>query len=78
MIDEIRLRVRQRARQTVTLRIKEGHSVDWYAGPYEATPKRVDQYLETKGKTMREDVTVREIPYFETANPYGTTYVIGE
>lgn len=60
------------------LRIGEGHSVDWYPGPYEVTPKRQDQTLATKNKTMREDVTVYEIPYYQTANPYGTTFVIGE
>lgn len=63
---------------TLHLRIGEGHSVDWYGGPYEVTPKRQDQTLPTKDKTMREDVTVLEIPYYETANPYGTTYIIGE
>lgn len=65
-------------RAPVVLHIEKGHTVDWYAGPYEAVPKRVDQVLTTKDKTMRDDVTVREIPHYQTANPYGETYIIGE
>ena len=63
---------------TLHLHLEKGHSIDWYNGPYEVTPKRVDQTLPTKDKTMRSDVTVFEIPYYQTANPYGKTYVIGE
>ena len=73
----LRLGIEQRT-PTLHLRIGEGHSVDWYSGPYEVIPKRQDQTLATKDKTMREDVTVYEIPYYQTANPYGTTFVIGE
>ena len=62
----------------IELEISEGHSIDWYGGPYEATPSRSEQTLPTEDKTMRSDVTVRAIPYYETSNPYGTTYVIGE
>lgn len=65
-------------REPVVLRIEGGHSQDWYAGPYEVTPTRQEQFLPTRSKTMREDVNVHEIPYYETSNPYGTTYVIGE
>ena len=65
-------------REPLTLTISSGHSVDWYTGDYEVTPTRYEQYLPTQGKTMREDVNVHEIPYYQTANPYGTTFVIGE
>ena len=71
------LRVRD-GTPALRLRMGEGHSVDWYAGPYEAIPKRVDQVLPSKDKTMRSDVLVHEIPYYQTANQYGTTFVIGE
>lgn len=47
-----------------------------YEGPYEVTPKTEDQILDTNMKTMRDDVTVFEIPYAETTNEHGTTVVI--
>lgn len=72
------LHVKVKPRVPLTLHLKPGHSIDWYNGAYEVTPKRVDQVLPTKDKTMRENVTVFEIPYYKTANQYGNTYVIGE
>lgn len=75
-MERITLKIKPRA--PVTLHLKSGHSIDWYKGAYEVTPKRVDQTLPTKEKTMSQDVLVHEIPYYETANPYGNTYVIGE
>lgn len=68
----------QPSQPRLRLKISEGHSIDWYEGPYEVTPTRYEQWLHTRDKTMRADVNVHEIPYYETANPYGTTYVIGE
>lgn len=47
-----------------------------YDGPYTVIPKRVDQVLATKHKSMRDDVTVTEVPWTETSNQYGTTYII--
>lgn len=49
---------------------------DPYLGPYEVTPQVYEQTLETKNKSMRDDVTVYEIPYAEVSNIYGTTVVI--
>lgn len=49
---------------------------DTYKGPYEVIPKTIDQTLETKNKLMKDDVTVKEIPYAETSNVYGTTVTI--
>ena len=49
---------------------------DPYEGPYLVIPKTIDQVLATKNKTMRDDVTVTEIPYAETSNIHGTTVVI--
>lgn len=48
-----------------------------YNGTYEITPTVDSQKLETKGKLMRNDVTVREIPYYEVSNNYGNTIYIG-
>ena len=72
--------LRMRTRAPVRLRIGKGggYVPDYYAGPYEVTPTRSEQTLATRAKAMRDDVTVHEIPYYQTANPYGTTFVIGE
>lgn len=50
---------------------------DYYDGEYEVIPKAEEQSLATKGKTMRKDVTVAEIPFHEFSNNFGTTAVIG-
>ena len=50
----------------------------WYEGEYEVTPKWEDIVINTKQKSMRDDVTVTEIPYLEVENPQGgVTVVIG-
>lgn len=49
---------------------------DPYNGPYEVTPMTIAQVLETELKNMRDDVTVKEIPYAETHNEHGVTVVI--
>ena len=54
-----------------------GSSVPLYAGPYEVTPIPAAQQLATSGKLMKENVTVKEIPYFDVGNPSGgsTVYI---
>jgi len=55
-----------------------GSGIRKYAGPYEATPNpHEDVVLETAGKRMTDDVTVRKIPYWETSNTKGLTVYIG-
>lgn len=50
-----------------------------YTGDYTVTPKAHAQtVLPTKRKVMSEDVTVLEIPYWETSNPNGKTVYIAE
>ena len=56
--------------------ITETGEGDPYLGPYEVTPQVYEQTLETKNKSMRDDVRVYEIPYAEVSNIYGTTVVI--
>ena len=47
-------------------------SVEEYDGDYIVIPKAFqEQVLPTNGKAMIDDVTVREIPYYETSNEYG-------
>lgn len=50
-----------------------------YQGDYVVTPAANDeQTLETKGKYMKDDVIVKEIPYAETSNASdGITVYIG-
>lgn len=51
-----------------------------YQGDYTVTPKAHSAtVLETQGKLMTDDVTVIQIPYFETSNTYGkTAYIANE
>lgn len=48
-----------------------------YDGDYTITPKVDAQTLATKDTRMRDDVTIKAIPYFETSNDSGTTIFIG-
>lgn len=48
-----------------------------YEGEYEVTPSIEAQTLNTKNTTMREDVEIHKIPYFDVANEYGRTIYIG-
>lgn len=48
-----------------------------YEGLYEAIPKVHPQTLETKDKSMKDNITVARIPYHEISNETGTTVVIG-
>lgn len=48
-----------------------------YSGEYIVIPKPIEQILETKDKHMADDVTVREIPYYEVSNISGVTVYIG-
>ena len=43
----------------------------WYLGNYEVDPRKVEQTLETRNKSMREDVVVHPIFYQETSNLSG-------
>lgn len=52
-------------------------NTDTYTGEYVVIPKAHEEtVLETKDKTMADDVTVRKVPYYETSNQTGTTIYI--
>lgn len=51
---------------------------DTYDGPYEVVPSVRSQILNTKLKLMTDDVTVKEIPYYETSNLQGITVYIAD
>ena len=48
-----------------------------YIGSYTVTPKVHAQFLNTKDKIMRDNVSILEIPYYETSNLTGKTVYIG-
>lgn len=48
-----------------------------YKGSYSVTPKTTEIVLPTKNKSMRDDVTVFQVPYAEVPNTDGTTVIIG-
>lgn len=47
-----------------------------YDGEYIITPRVEEQILETKNKITKENIEVKEIPYYENANEYGYTITI--
>lgn len=48
-----------------------------YDGSYDVLPGASEQTLDTTNKTLRENVTVKPIPYYDVANQYGRTIYIG-
>lgn len=59
-------------------RVKIIHSdMPDYEGEYEVTPSVEAQTLNTKNTTMRDDVEIHKIPYYDVANEYGRTIYIG-
>jgi hypothetical protein len=48
-----------------------------YKGDYSVTPSLVSQELNTENKTLRENIIINSIPYYDVANPYGRTIYIG-
>ena len=59
--------------------IIQGYGAD-YEGSYTAIPKAHSQtILPTNGKTLADNITVQQIPFFETSNPNGkTVYIANE
>lgn len=55
-----------------------GGKLPYYEGTYEVTPRKVEQILATKNKSMSDNVTVFSIPYAEVSNlGGGLTATIG-
>lgn len=56
----------------------ETKPLPWYEGEYVITPKFTEQVLETKQKSMSDDVTVEKITTLEVDNEAGgVTYIFG-
>lgn len=55
-----------------------GSEYPFYTGAYHVTPSQEEQTLYTAQKILTGDVTVEEIPYYETTNESGGyTVIIG-
>ena len=57
----------------------QSEAVEKYEGVYEVTPSTAEtaQILETKNKTLLDNITVKPIPFFQVDNSEGTTVYIG-
>lgn len=58
----------------INLTIEEGGGgspLPYYDGEYSVVPRKIEQVLETKNKSMRDDVTIDPINYAEVTNPQG-------
>lgn len=54
------------------------NNYNYYKGEYDITPLAFQQQkLETKDKILKENVIVKEVPFFEVSNVEGTTVYIG-
>ena len=62
---------------TIVGSITIGGIEETYEGSYTVTPKTYPQSLQTKNKLMKSDVSILEIPYYETSNLSGKTVYIG-
>ena len=61
-----------------TLNYAKNKPLPYYEGEYVITPKFTEQVLETKQKSMSDDVTVEKITTLEVDNEAGgVTYIFG-
>lgn len=70
--------IRDKAKMSGTLHYAKSKPLPYYEGEYELTPVWENVTLETKQKSMKEDVTMQAIPYAEVDNlAGGKTVIIG-
>ena len=76
---EIHIPLKIKDEEPITFKINEGgKQYPVYDGPTVITPKvRDTTELETRNKLVLDDILVEEIPYYETENPKGLTFIIG-
>lgn len=81
--DGFHVTVKVKEEETIKLKVVDGCSggggdYPIYTGRTIVTPKvRESTELQTAEKIVLTDIIVREIPYYETGNIKGTTFVIG-
>lgn len=67
-----------KGRMSGKVKSAETKPLPYYEGEYELTPIWEDVTLETKQKSMSDNVTMQAIPYAEVDNPSGgVTVIIG-
>lgn len=61
----------------ITFDATAGDRLPYYDGAIVVDPRKVEQTLETKNKSMKDDVTINPIYYSETTNEGGgyTAYI---
>ena len=76
--DTIKLGINEDS-ESICLKIKEGGgSYPYYTGETRVTPKvKEETELQTKNRVLLENILVEEIPYYETSNIKGITFIIG-
>jgi len=74
----IPLTVKEEKHIKLTVKDSGGSQYPYYIGETVITPKvREETELETKNKILLENIIVEEIPYYETSNIKGTTFIVG-
>lgn len=79
---EIHIPLKVKEEEPIKLKISEGGGgggdYPYYTGEITVTPKvRESVELRTKDTIVLQNITVDEIPYYETSNVKGKTFVIG-
>lgn len=73
----IKLETESKVNVGVSTAVIKGYGSD-YEGAYVVIPKAFEEtILPTNGKILADDITVKEIPYYETSNTKGKTVYIG-
>lgn len=76
--EEINLNVKQSEEIQLTVKESGGGEYPIYTGQVVVTPKvRETTELETRNTSVLQNIVVEEIPYYETSNVKGTTFIIG-
>lgn len=57
--------------------VGSGDRLPDYQGKYEVIPTMQEKTLQTKNKSMKDDITIKKIPSYEVSNDTGTTFIIG-
>lgn len=71
-------RITPRGRISGTIGTAQTKPLPYYEGEYVITPKFTDQVLETKQRSMSDDVTIEKITTLEVDNEAGgVTYIFG-
>ncbi len=77
---EIHIPLKVNIEVPIKLTVSEGGGSVYpvYTGETTVTPKVKESIeLETKNKVVLDNIVVEEIPYYETSNIKGTTFIVG-